>query len=102
MDTKKFRKLVRELEDLRRTSPKALAIERLAKKLGRVKVNRGKEPTWVSEAFPALRPLSIPRHGGKDLSPGVKNTVLAQLEGDLFAWEAQIEANEKGHGQDGK
>ena len=90
MNQNKIARLRRELERLRSTSVNALVIQRLAKKLGRKRVKRGKEPTWESEAFPNLRPLAIPDHGGKDLSPGVKNSVLNQLEDDLLAWDERI------------
>lgn len=90
MNRKTLNKLWREIKALRGTSIKAIAIQRVAKKLGRQKVKRGKEPTWESVEFPFLRPLTIPNHGGKDLSPGVKNSVLNQLEDDLLAWEERL------------
>jgi hypothetical protein len=79
------------MSELRRAPQKAIALERFAKKLGRVHGSpRGKEPTWINERFPGLRPLSIPRHGGKDLAVGTKNSILNQLEDDLNAWEVVV------------
>jgi len=90
MNRNKLAKLWREHERLRRASDKALAFQRLAEKLGRVMVDRGKHPMWESAEFPELRALSIPDHGGRDLTPGVKGDVLNLLEEDLIAWEEKL------------
>src|SRR3954452_25335430 len=91
MDIRKLGKLRRKYESLRRAPQKALALQRLAKTLGRVKVNRGKEPMWENQIFSHLRPLSIPDHGaGRDLPTETKNSVLIQLEDDLIAWEEKL------------
>jgi len=42
---------------------------------------------WENMQFPELFVLSIPDHGSRDLSPGVKHSVLNQLEGDIEAWD---------------
>lgn len=79
---------------LRRSQAKAIDLQRLAERLGRRRVNRGKEPTWESDEFASLNPLTIPKHGGKDLAPGTKRSVLDQLELDVFAWEERFEEDE--------
>lgn len=82
---------------MRRSPQKAAALQSLAKRLGRTKADRGKEPTWVSP-FP-LYPLSIPDHGGgKDLANGTKNSILNQLEDDILAWDERLSSN--GHTND--
>ena len=78
MNRKKLNKLRRTIEGLRRQSPKALEIQKVARQLGRKKVKRGKEPVWESLEFQNLRPLSIPDHGGRDLTPGVSRSILNQ------------------------
>ncbi len=87
MDDRKLGKLRGEVEALRRAPQKASALERIAKKLGRELVKRGKEPMWENKEFDELRSLAIPHHGGKDLPPGTRNSILNQLEDDILAWE---------------
>ena len=87
MNFNKLTKIQERITQARRSPQKASDLEKLAKQLGRSLFNRGKEPTWVSVDFPHLRPLTIPRHGSKDVSPFVKKTVLNQLELDISAWE---------------
>ena len=94
MNRKKLDKLRRTLEGLRRQSPKALEIQKVAKQLGRKRVKRGKEPVWESLEFQHLRPLSIPDHGGRDLSPGVLRATVNQLEDDLNSWDERITQQE--------
>jgi hypothetical protein len=96
MNRKKLDKLWRRIEGLRRSSPKALEIQNVAKQLGRKKVKRGKEPVWESMEFHDLRPLSIPDHGGRDLSPGVLRSILNQLEDDLVSWDERITQQDQG------
>ena len=95
MKASKLAKIQREMRDLKRAPQKARVLESLAFSLGRRIDNRGKEPTWVSDQFPALRPLSIPHHGGKDLSKGVLKSVLESLEEDVAAWEEWLEDQEE-------
>jgi hypothetical protein len=102
MNRKKLNKLRLAVERLRLSSPKAFEIQKLAKQLGRRRVKRGSEPTWESQEFLTLNVLSIPDHGGKDLSPGVRNSVLTQLEDDLIAWDERLTQHEKlGRGANG-
>ena len=94
MTRNKLNKLRRELNEMRRSPQKAIALQSLAQRLGRKAVVRGKEPTWDSDVFMELRPLAIPDHGGKDMAIGTKNSILNQLEDDLNAWEEQIAQEE--------
>jgi hypothetical protein len=96
MTRRKLDKLKRELLQLRRSPQKAAALERFAKRLGRKRVKRGKEPMWESSEFDELYALSIPHHAGRDLAIGTKNSILDQLENDLLAWEAKLEKDEEG------
>jgi hypothetical protein len=75
--------------DCRRSSRGAAALEFLAKQLGRKLGKRGKHPMWESTEFD-LYPLSIPRHGGRDLAIGTKRSILDQLEDDVLAWEQRL------------
>lgn len=96
----KLNKLKRELLQLRRSPQKAAAIERFAKRVGRKKVKRGKEPVWESQEFSSLFPLAIPHHGGKDLAVGTKNNILDQLEEDVLAYEARLDKEEESAGDE--
>ena len=100
MNRKKLRKIQREVADLRRSSPRASEIQSIATQLGRQMVNWGKEPTWVNLEFPELRPFSIPAHGGKDLSTGVKFSLLNQIEDDINAWDERLSQEEDKEGND--
>ena len=64
-------------------------MEKLARMLGRTQDKRGKEPTWVHNELPVY-PLSIPHHGGRDLAPGTRNSILDVLEDDVLAWEERL------------
>jgi hypothetical protein len=90
MNRGKLDKLRLELAKLRRSPQKASALESLAKKLGRKKVKRGKEPVWVNQELSGVYPLAIPHHGARDISPGVQRSVLDILEGDIAAIEEML------------
>lgn len=92
MKKKTLEKLRGELARMRRAPQRAADLERLARRLGRKKVKRGKEPMWESAEF-ELYPLAIPHHGGRDLATGTKNSVLSSLEEDLLAWEERLNEN---------
>jgi hypothetical protein len=98
MNRKKLDKLREELNRMRRASVKATDIQSLATKLGRRSVDRGREPMWESTKFPHLFVLAIPAHGGKDLSTGVKHSVLNQLEEDILAWDEWLSGSDRGDG----
>ena len=71
---------------------KSAELESLSQDLGRDLSKRGKEPTWVNRRFPDLRPLSIPRHGSRDLNKFTAGSILDQLELDFERWEEDIES----------
>jgi hypothetical protein len=85
MTRRKLDKIKRELAALRYGRHRALAFQRVAKRLGRKRNSkRGSEPMWESDAFPDLFPLAIPDHGGgRDISPGVQRTLLDLMEEDV-------------------
>ena len=86
MTPTKLASIRREIKALESSQPKAEKLQALARKLGRKEVKRGKEPTFVSMDFPDLRPLSIPKHKGRDMPTGTKNSILAQLDEDVTEW----------------
>ena len=87
MDRKKLGTICRDIERMRRSQPKAVQLQRLARRFERREASRGKHPIYVSDAFPNLRPLSIPNHKGRDLPEGTKRSILDQLEAeDVEAW----------------
>lgn len=92
MNRAKLDKLRSWAEELRQKGGiNSSELESLAKAIGRVLSDRGKHPTWINEKFPELYPLSIPRHGSKDLNKFTKNSILDQLESDLEKLEEIVE-----------
>jgi hypothetical protein len=89
MNRRRLSRIKRLLEHARRSQQRARDLETLARMLGRRQDKRGKEPTWVHDELPVY-PLSIPHHGGRDLAPGTRNSILNVLEGDVIAWEEQL------------
>lgn len=88
MDLRKLSKIRQKLTSFRaRGGLKSIELESLAKRLGRVRSDRGKEPNWVSLQFPSLRPVSIPHHGSGDLNKNTAGAILDQLEEDIEQWE---------------
>lgn len=87
MTPKRLHKIQADLRALRRSQATANQVERIASRLGRRRVNRGKEPVWESQSFERLFPLAIPHHGGRDLAPGTLRSIISQLEEDVAAWE---------------
>jgi hypothetical protein len=87
MNYKTVKKLKRQLAELRQGvgNMKPRKLERFAIKLGRNKVNRGKEPTWESEILPKSRPITIPHHS--IVKVGTAHNILDQFEGDIFQLE---------------
>jgi transposase len=93
MDKKRLKRLRRLLDSLR-TKPANIRrreLVSLAKKLGRRRFDRGKEPTYVSDPFPDARPVTIPSHPGA-LKRFTASNILDQLEGDLSRWEEALDA----------
>jgi len=69
MNRRRLETIRRLLDQARRSQQKARDLERLARMLGRRQDRRGKEPTWVHDELPVY-PLSIPHHGGRDMTTG--------------------------------
>ena len=91
----KIRKLRSEIEALRgRRGIKSAELESLARRLGRRRAKRGKEPAWVSEKFPSSSPVSIPNHPG-DLNRFTAGSILDQLEADLDRYEELLRLSER-------
>lgn len=96
MNKKKLGKLRRELEQLRagKHNLKTIDLTRFAGKVGRKEDrSRGKEPTYVSTAFPELNPLSIPGH--KTVNPYTADSIMDTFEADLDRWEDRLEEEER-------
>ena len=55
---------------------------------------------WQSTEFPELFVLAIPRHGGRDLAPGTRRSILDQLEEDVLAWEEKIGTEHEDEGDE--
>jgi len=96
MTRKKLERLWRELAELRvRKVVKPIELERFAKRVGRRRSVRAKEPTFE---LAGRRPLSIPIHPG-DLRIGTKNNIPDILEGDLTAYEEALDQSLAKDGQ---
>ena len=92
MNRDKLDKLRKLVEGLRNKGGIGYSeLESLARALGRVPSKRGKHQTWVNQTFDDLRPLSIPRHGSKDLNKYTAKDILDQLELDIEKFEELIE-----------
>jgi hypothetical protein len=89
MNRGRLDRIKRLLGQARRSQQKARDLETLARMVGRRQDRRGKEPTWVHDELP-VHPLSIPHHGGRDLRPGTRNSILNVLEDDVIAWEERL------------
>ncbi len=92
MKENKLKKIEQNIRSLRNRSGnlRASELEAIAKRLGRERSKRGKEPTYVSLDFPDLRPVSIPSH-----STGLKRftaeSILDQLDEDVFRWREELD-----------
>lgn len=90
MDSKGFEKLRREIRELRKSGGiKSAVLQSLAKRIGRKRHPRGKEPTWVFENPTGRNPLSIPNHPG-DLNKFTAKAILDVLEEDLDYLEESV------------
>jgi hypothetical protein len=88
MTPEQIERLRAEVEELRRRKQvTSREMESLAERIGRIRSKRGKEPTYINPNLEGRRPISIPHHGRGTLTPGVKNNILRNLEGDLDAYE---------------
>ena len=67
------------------------ALERIAGKLGRRKVNRGSEPNYGSPEVPDLgHPISIPHH--PTLKPGTARSIINDLLSDVDIWNQYLDS----------
>lgn len=91
-ERKRLRRARSKLEALKNTPsnirPKQL--KNLAKSLGRIPYPRGKGPTFINPRLPRSKPLTIPNHPGA-LPRYTAESILEQIEGDLFALEEKLE-----------
>lgn len=105
MNRRKLAKIKKELEALA-ASPsgiKPTELIGLAKKLGRTKKKRGKEPTYEREDNPRLFPaLTIPNHGGKELKKITAASIIEHLLNDVDLWELHLEGFTKRHDKNDK
>jgi len=92
---KRLQRLKRLLAELRHRSGNIRSRElvSLARALGRVLYDRGKEPTYVSTLLPNSRPISIPNHPGA-LNRFTAGNILDQLEQDIFSLEDMLTSEE--------
>ena len=92
MDRKSLLKIKQQLKDMNR-SPQGRNYREfvsIAKKLGRIEDNRGKEPTYTRKREPALSPpLSIPKHPG-DMKVGTARNIIDALLSDVDDWELYL------------
>ncbi|SOD22538.1 type II toxin-antitoxin system HicA family toxin [Nitrosomonas ureae] len=98
MDRKNLSKIERDLNNLLRSPGgiKSKTLISIAKKLGRVLDNRGKEPTYIRTKDPSLSPpLSIPNHKGKDLKTGTARSIIDALINDVDEWKLYFETESK-------
>ena len=92
MNRKKLSALKRRAEEFRRKKEvKSREMERLARSIGRRPAKRGHENYWVSDILPGK--IAIPHHS-KPLTPGTKQNILNDLEGDVYVWEEILDAEE--------
>jgi hypothetical protein len=92
MNLKRLAKLDRELAALRRAphGRRPGEFERIARKLGRRKVNRGDEPNFGSPVVPNLgHPISIPHH--QTLKTGTALNIITALENDCDLWRQHLD-----------
>jgi hypothetical protein len=87
MATRRLAKVRAEIDALRHGLGSITAREfiGLAIRLGRMRVVRGKEPTFERQGW---KPLTIPNHSGT-LKKGTACSILDQLEADLEHLEAE-------------
>lgn len=93
MNKKKLKKVQRQVDSLRLSlaSIRSQDLVRLMKKLGRRRIKRGKEPSYISDEFPDARPITVPSHPGT-LKRGTAASILDDIEGDIFRWEEALDA----------
>lgn len=93
MDRKALDNLRAEIEAMRGVPQSGSAVASLAERLGRKRMNRGKEPTFESDFN--IPPITIPMHGSRDLKKGTQHNILNQLEEDIIAWGQKFDYEER-------
>jgi hypothetical protein len=93
MDRKTLDKLKTELEGMKGVPQTGGDVASLAERLGRKRVNRGKEPAFESDFD--IPVLTIPMHGSRNLKTGTQRSILIQLEDDFIAWEQKLDYDER-------
>ena len=90
MNKNKLKKIKRKIRSLRAGAANIQEHElvSIAKKLERRRFDTGKHPTYISDPFPDLRPISIPSHR-KFLAPTAQN-ILDDLENDVRRWQDEL------------
>lgn len=102
MNPKALKKIKRQLEEMRKSpfNRKSDDFISIAKQLGRVIDNRGKEPTYIRERDPVLSPpLSIPNHS-RDVKPGTARSIIDALLSDVDDWELHIAESDDGNNEE--
>lgn len=90
MTPKSLQKIKQKLQEMYRSpqNRKSKDLISIAIQLGRIKDNRGKEPTYVRSNSPALSPpLSIPNHS-RELKTGTARSIIDALLNDVEEWES--------------
>lgn len=98
MKGNKLNKLRRAVEAMRRSQPKVKELRSVARQLGMEKEEGGRHPTFASNVFPHLRPLSIPDHKGREMAPGTKHSILNAFEDHINAWDERLSKQERANG----
>jgi hypothetical protein len=93
MDWKALDKLRAEFRAMRDVPQRGSDVASLAERLGRKRVNRGKEPTFESDLD--IPVLTIPMHGSKTLKRRTQKSIFIQLEDDFIAWEQKFDHDER-------
>jgi hypothetical protein len=91
MTRKKLEKIKREITSARQRSNTFNDLARIAISLERERRDRGKEPAFISKAFPNANPITIPFHSGKDVARGTARNILNQLEEDVGRFEERFD-----------
>jgi predicted RNA binding protein YcfA (HicA-like mRNA interferase family) len=95
VNPRKLAKIRRDIDGVRQhlATIKGRELESIVKRLGRrLAGGRGKEPAWISDELPHRNPITIPRHGGRDLRPKTARSIIEQCELDLDELEKKYDA----------
>lgn len=90
MNKNKIRKLKERLKRLRSGAGgiRSRDLVKFAQALGRERIKRGGEPTYVSALLPYSRPISIPGH--PTVNKFTAGNILDALEQDILALEEKL------------